>query len=140
MLCIATAAATWLAVHSNSPPSHSPAFQRCLLLELPLWFFHCYIPASQQPLQLLMQTWSLYYAAHPQCLQEVQVKGQRGPAGEFGAVGEVQLNRDARTVYEFMRRIEEQPKWHPGVKICEIVNRVADTIHVKQVRALATRL
>jgi hypothetical protein len=34
-----------------------------------------------------------------------------------------------------MRRIEEQPRWNPGVKLSQIVNKVANTTHVKQVRS-----
>jgi hypothetical protein len=65
--------------------------------------------------------------------EAVQVKGVRGPSGEFGALGVVELQQDARYVFEFMRRIEEQPKWHEGVKMCEIISKVANTTHVKQV-------
>jgi hypothetical protein len=32
-----------------------------------------------------------------------------------------------------MRRVEEQPQWNPGVKLSQIVHRMANTIHVKQV-------
>ncbi|WIA11540.1 hypothetical protein OEZ85_011650 [Tetradesmus obliquus] len=65
--------------------------------------------------------------------QDVQVRGARGPCGEYGAIGVVELKQDAKQVFEFMRRVEEQPSWNPGVKLSQIVNRVANTIHVKQV-------
>lgn len=48
----------------------------------------------------------------------------------------VELQQDAQYVFEFMRRIEEQPKWHEGVKMCEIISKVANTTHVKQVRTV----
>jgi hypothetical protein len=67
--------------------------------------------------------------------QEVQVRGARGPCGEYGAIGVVELKQDAKQVFEFMRRVEEQPMWNPGVKLSQIVNKVANTTHVKQVRA-----
>jgi hypothetical protein len=65
--------------------------------------------------------------------QEVQVRGARGPCGEYGAIGVVELKQDAKQVFEFMRRVEEQPSWNPGVKLSQIVNKVANTTHVKQV-------
>lgn len=61
------------------------------------------------------------------------MRGARGPCGEYGAIGVVELKQDAKQVFEFMRRVEEQPSWNPGVKLSQIVNRVANTIHVKQV-------
>jgi hypothetical protein len=66
----------------------------------------------------------------------VQVRGARGPCGEYGAIGVVELKQDAKQVFEFMRRVEEQPSWNPGVKLSQIVNKVANTTHVKQVRSV----
>jgi len=36
-------------------------------------------------------------------------------------------------VYDFMKRIEDQPQWNTGVKLSQIIKRVANTTHVKQV-------
>eukprot|EP00775_Hariotina_reticulata_P006206 gene6206-6442_t len=63
----------------------------------------------------------------------VHVKGVRGPAGEFGAHGVVEIRQNANRVYDFMKRIEDQPQWNPGVKLSQIIKRVANTTHVKQV-------
>jgi ribosome-associated toxin RatA of RatAB toxin-antitoxin module len=73
--------------------------------------------------------------------QEVSVVGEallvrplRGPCGEYGAHGTVDIEQDASRVYDFMRQIEEQPKWNAGVKMSQVVGRVNQTTtHVKQV-------
>eukprot|EP00879_Flechtneria_rotunda_P017360 GHRR01018186.1.p1 GENE.GHRR01018186.1~~GHRR01018186.1.p1 ORF type:complete len:102 (-),score=8.82 GHRR01018186.1:169-474(-) len=66
--------------------------------------------------------------------QQLQVVGLKGKYGEFGAHGVLELQQDASSVYDFMRRIEDQPKWNPGVKLSQIIDRVATNVfHVKQV-------
>ncbi|KAF8070913.1 hypothetical protein HT031_000994 [Scenedesmus sp. PABB004] len=66
----------------------------------------------------------------------VEVRGARGPAGEYGAVGAVELEQDAQRVYNFMRRVEDQPLWNAGVKVSKIVGRLtANTLQVNQVLA-----
>lgn len=64
----------------------------------------------------------------------LQVWPLRGPSGEFGAHGVIELEQDADRVYEFMRQIEEQPKWNAGVKQSQVLAKVSPTTsHVKQV-------
>jgi redox-sensitive bicupin YhaK (pirin superfamily) len=46
----------------------------------------------------------------------------------------VDIEQDASRVYDFMRQIEEQPKWNAGVKLSQVIGRVNQTTtHVKQV-------
>lgn len=57
----------------------------------------------------------------------------RGPRGEFGALGVVDVERDADAVFRFMAAIEEQPRWHDGVKRSRVVAREGhSTLHVQQ--------
>lgn len=65
---------------------------------------------------------------------QTQVRPLRGPSGEYGAHGVVDIEQDASRVYDFMRQIEEQPKWNAGVKLSQVIGRVNQTTtHVKQV-------
>lgn len=65
-----------------------------------------------------------------------QVRPIRGPNGEWGAHGVLELDHAAEDVYAFMREVEDQPRWNAGVKLSEVVRRVsAHTTHVKQVLA-----
>eukprot|EP00877_Chromochloris_zofingiensis_P008664 jgi/Chrzof1/4050/Cz13g18150.t1 len=65
--------------------------------------------------------------------QDIDVKGARGPHGEFGASGFVDVDQNARDVYQFMSRIEDQPSWYQGVKACEVLDVSGTTKRVKQV-------
>lgn len=67
--------------------------------------------------------------------QDIDVKGARGPHGEFGASGFVDVDQNARDVYQFMSRIEDQPSWYQGVKACEVLDVSGTTKRVKQVPA-----
>lgn len=64
----------------------------------------------------------------------LQISPLRGAHGEYGAHGVVDIEQDASRVYDFMRQIEEQPKWNAGVKMSQVIGRVNQTTtHVKQV-------
>lgn len=65
-------------------------------------------------------------------LDEIWVKGARGQAGEFGAQGRVLVRGDARDIYRFISRVEEQPKWNAGVKQSSVVAVDGPVSHVHQ--------
>ncbi|KAI8468723.1 MAG: hypothetical protein J3K34DRAFT_470605 [Monoraphidium minutum] len=53
----------------------------------------------------------------------VEIKGLRGPAGEFGALGVIDVPGGAREVYEFVADVEQQPAWNGAVKASKILER-----------------
>lgn len=65
----------------------------------------------------------------------VDIKGLRGPSGEFGALGVVELSGNAADVWAFVADVEQQPDWNRGVKCSKIVGRRGNCKSVEQVLA-----
>ncbi|KIZ02432.1 hypothetical protein MNEG_5524 [Monoraphidium neglectum] len=63
----------------------------------------------------------------------VLIKGLRGPSGEFGALGVVEVNSSAVDVFRFVADVEQQPTWHHGVKHSKVIGRNGNQKDVHQV-------
>lgn len=68
--------------------------------------------------------------------ERAEVKGCKGPHGEYGAIGTITLQRPAWEVYHFLTRVESQPTWNNAVKCADVVKttKVANDVELKQVQ------